>query len=197
VELHIVACGIFQPELEQALKQINEESTLGRDLKITYLPPGLHVDYDQLKKGIIDALEEAIKDKTILLFGSMCHPELDEFAKQYHVVKFSPGNCIELILGHKRKEELEKNTKAFYLTPGWLQNWQDIFKRGQGWDKIDARHNFGFYDMILLLDTGVTEIKDEDLLDFFDYTQVPIETEYVGLAAFKQNILEALEKAAV
>jgi len=192
--LSIVACGIFKPELEQVLKQINEESIFNDDIKVSYLAPALHVDYHQLKLGITKALDEVSQEKRLLMFGSMCHPELDEFTEQYHVIRPTQGNCIELILDKKRKEEIEKSARVFFLTSGWLRNWQDIFKGGQGWDEIDARQNFGFYDKIILLDTGVSEFNDEELLEFFEYTQVPIEIEYVGLATFKQNVVGALEK---
>ena len=41
--------------------------------------------------------------------------------------------------------------------------------------------NLGFYDQMLVLDSGVYEIRDEDLLDFFDYAQVPIDVEPIDL----------------
>jgi hypothetical protein len=195
MEVRIVACGIFQPELEQVLRQIREERPNDCIIDVTYVPPALHVDYDRLKDGITNALDHVSEQKKILLFGSMCHPEIGEFTEKYHVVRLSPGNCIELILGKDRQKEIEKTAKVFYLTPGWLQNWEDIFRRGQGWDEIDARQNMGFYDKILLLDTGVSEFSDEDLLEFFEYTQVPIEIEKVDLAVFKENVVKAIEKA--
>ncbi len=190
-----MACGIFQPELEQVLRQIREERPNDCIIDVTYVPPALHVDYDKLKDGITGALDHVSEQKKILLYGSMCHPEIGEFTEKYHVVRLSPGNCVELILGKDRQKEIEKFVKVFYLTPGWLQNWEDIFRRGQGWDEIDARQNFGFYDKILLLDTGVSEFSDEDLLEFFEYTQVPIEIESVNLAVFKENVVKAIEKA--
>ena len=195
MEVRIVACGIFQPELEQVLRQIREERPNDSLIDVTYVPPALHVDYDKLKDGITDALDQVSEQKKILLFGSMCHPEIGEFTEKYHVVRLSPGNCIELILGKERQKEIEKTAKVFYLTPGWLLNWKDIFRQGQGWDEIDARINMGFYDKILLLDTGVSEFSDEDLLEFFEYTQVPIEIEKVDLAVFKENVVQAIEKA--
>jgi hypothetical protein len=195
MEVRIVACGIFQPELEQVLRQIRDERPNDYTIGVTYLPPALHVDYDKLKDGITDALYHVSEQKIILLFGSMCHPEIGEFTEKYHVARLSPGNCIELILGKDRQKEIEKSAKVFYLTPGWLQNWKDIFRRGLGWDEIDARQNMGFYDKILLLDTGVAEFSDEDLLEFFEYTRVPIEIERVDLAVFKENITKALEQA--
>ena len=195
MEVRIVACGIIQPELEQVLRQIREERPNDSLINVTYVPPALHVDYDKLKDGITGALDQVSEPKKILLFGSMCHPEIGEFTEKYHVVRLSPGNCVELILGKERQKEIEKSAKVFYLTPGWLQNWEDIFRRGQGWDEIDARQNMGFYDKILLLDTGVSEFSDEDLLEFFEYTQVPIEIEKVDLAVFKENVVKAIEKA--
>ena len=195
MEVRIVACGIFQPELEQVLRQIREERPNDCIIDVTYVPPALHVDYDKLKDGITDALDQVSEQKKILLFGSMCHPEIGEFTEKYHVVRLSPGNCIELILGKERQREIEKTAKVFYLTPGWLLNWKDIFRQGQGWDEIDARINMGFYDKILLLDTGVSEFSDEDLLEFFEYTQVPIEIEKVDLAVFKENVVKAIEQA--
>ncbi len=195
MELRIVACGIFQPELEQVLRQIRDERPNDCLIDVTYVPPALHVDYNKLKDGITDALDHVSEPKKILLFGSMCHPEIGEFTEKYHVVRLSPGNCVELILGKERQKEIEKSAKVFYLTPGWLQNWEDIFRRGQGWDEIDARQNMGFYDKILLLDTGVSEFSDEDLLEFFEYTQVPIEIERIDLAVFKENVVMAIEKA--
>jgi len=195
MEVRIVACGIFQPELEQVLRQIREERPNDCIIDVTYVPPALHVDYDRLKDGITNALDHVSEQKKILLFGSMCHPEIGEFTEKYHVVRLSPGNCVELILGKERQKEIEKSAKVFYLTPGWLQNWEDIFRRGQGWDEIDARQNMGFYHKILLLDTGVSEFSDEDLLEFFEYTQVPIEIEKVDLAVFKENVVKAIEKA--
>ncbi len=195
MEMRIVACGIFQPELEQVLRQIRDERPNDCLIDVTYVPPALHVDYNKLKDGITDALDHVSEPKKILLFGSMCHPEIGEFTEKYHVVRLSPGNCVELILGKERQKEIEKSAKVFYLTPGWLQNWEDIFRRGQGWDEIDARQNMGFYDKILLLDTGVSEFSDEDLLEFFEYTQVPIEIERIDLAVFKENVVMAIEKA--
>jgi hypothetical protein len=195
MEVRIVACGIFQPELEQVLKQIREERSDDCIIDVTYVPPALHIDYDKLKDGITDALDHASEQKKVLLFGSMCHPELGEFTEKYHVVRPSPGNCVELILGKGRQKEIEKSAKVFYLTSGWLQNWEDIFRRGQGWDEIDGRMNFGFYDKILLLDTDVAEFSDEEILEFFEFTQVPIEIESVDLAVFKENVAKAIEEA--
>ncbi len=145
--------------------------------------------------AFVEALDKVnVEEKAILFYGSMCHPEIAEFTEKYHVVRLAPGNCIELILG-KEQQEIEKSAKVFYLTTGWLQHLRDIFRQEQGWDEIDARQNFGYYDKILLLDTGVAEFSDEEILEFFEYTQVPIEIKRVDLGTFKENLDEALKQA--
>jgi hypothetical protein len=100
-----------------------------------------------------------------------------------------------LILGLERQREIDSQAKVFYLTPGWLLHWRDIFQQGQGWDEIDARQNMGYYDKALLLDTGTAEYSDEDLLEFFEYTQVPAEIMNIDLSVFKAHVVEALRKA--
>lgn len=167
----IVACGIFQPELELVLKQIKTEQVLDGGIEIMYVAPVLHVDYDRLKEGITAVLDAMTADRIMLLFGAMCHPEIGEFTEKYGVVRPTPGNCVELILGKERMLEIEQSARVFYLTSGWLQNWEQIFRQGQGWDDIDARQNFGFYDKILLLNTGVASFDDDAILSFFEYTQ--------------------------
>jgi len=58
---------------------------------------------------------------------------------------------------------------------------------------VKARQKFGFCDRILLLDTGVTPLAEETILEFFDYTQVPIETRPVGLDNLRRLILTPLQ----
>jgi hypothetical protein len=42
MEVRIVACGIFQPELEQVLRQIREERPNDCIIDVTYVPRALH-----------------------------------------------------------------------------------------------------------------------------------------------------------
>lgn len=56
---------------------------------------------------------------------------------------------------------------------------------GLGWDTVDVRMNLGRYDRILLLDTEVVPINDEEVLMFYDLVQVPVEIEPVDLTYFK------------
>jgi hypothetical protein len=187
--VHILSCGIFQPEIEKILPEIKLE-LLNQNIEISFVPPALHVDNNKLKVGIVNELEHLKDQKTVLLYGSMCHPELHQIVSDYGVTYPNAPNCIELLLDPERKKEIDRTCNVFYMTSGWFKYWREIFQQGQGWDSIDARMNFGLYDKILVLDSGIAEISNEEILELFDYVQVPIDIEQISLDYFKNVITE-------
>lgn len=192
--LHILSCGIFQPELEGLFAELKEDLA-EYEIAVDFIPPGLHVNNDKLGKGIAAGLTPLKKEKVLLLYGSMCHPDLAEIVKGYDLIYPEAPNCVELILSPPRKKELDEGGNIFYMTAGWLKYWHEIFQQEQGWDEIDARINFGIYDKIIVLDSGFLDIDEEELFCFFDYTQIPIEVEPVDLEHFKTVILGLCTKA--
>lgn len=190
--LNIFCCGVLKKELQQVLEDI----TPVVNYRISYLEPGLHVDMDRLAQNVKSLLREKESEDKLLLLGTQCHPELNTIAASYKASIPSAGNCIEMLLGDK-KTFLDQEAKTFYLTPGWLENWRQIFIEGLGWDSVDARQNFGLYERILLLDTDVYTIEDEKILEFFDYTQVPVETKSVKLDDFREIIRNFMETTAL
>lgn len=194
MKICILACSIYQPELEAVLAQIRRDRLVAYDVVVTYLPLKLHSNLAHLKEAVINALAETVADRIILLYGSKCHPEFDEFLRSYRLVRFAQANCIELILGARSKPAADHG-KTFFLTPGWLTKWRELFDTGTGIDEVALRQSFGFFDRVLFYDTGVSEITDEMILEFFDYTRVPIAVEQGNLAAFRTNILAAIQAA--
>ena len=61
-----------------------------------------------------------------------------------------------------------------------------------GWDEVDVRINLGRYDRILLLDSGIDPITNDEILMFFDLAQVPIDIEPLQLDHFKCILNEIL-----
>jgi len=184
LEKVFVACSMLSEEIQKTMEE------LGFDNELLYIDAALHVDLDKLETAINGKLEE-VKNKggkPAILVGSKCHPDIQTIADKYAAKIIASSNCIELLLGEKMKE-FDQKSKTFYITNGWLKNWRRIFVEGLHWDSIDAKQNFGYYDRVLLLDTGLSEISDEDILEFFEYTQVPIEIYPVTLEHFKQELL--------
>lgn len=70
------------------------------------------------------------------------------------------------------------------MTPCWVRVWPQIMQ-SLGWDEVDVRINLGRYKRILIVDSGVKSLSDEDVLAFFDLTQVPLEIELLDLGHFR------------
>ncbi|MCM0760967.1 DUF1638 domain-containing protein [Sporomusa sphaeroides DSM 2875] len=182
----LLCCEILRAEIEQLLKT-------KQDVEIQYLEAGLHADLKKMENAIKTALDGIGNSNDVLLgFGSMCHPELEIIAANYGVNVLAAKNCIEILLGDKLKE-LDAESRTFYITSGWLENWRKIFIEQLKWDKIDARQNFGFYERIVLLDTGLIPLEDEAILEFFEYTEVPIEIVPVDLDNLKKLLFTHLK----
>ncbi|MGV8906876.1 MAG: DUF1638 domain-containing protein [Acetobacterium sp.] len=184
-----VACAILEEEIKCAMKE------LGIQDEVIFIDPALHVDEKRLEAGLIEKLNEAQSrnEKIGLLIGTKCHPGMMEIAKKYEAKIAPNANCAELLLGDKMKE-LDSECNSFYLSDGWLKNWRRIFIDELKWDACDARQNFGLYERIVFVDTGVGEVSDEDQFDFFEYTQVPIEPYETSLDHFKAQI-KSLDEA--
>lgn len=181
-----VGCSILEKEIRQSMQELEMKNNL------FFIDAALHVNLDRLEASLRTKIDEAKQNaKPLILVGNKCHPGINEIAAQYNCPTVARANCIELLLGDKMKE-LDREAKIFYITSGWLERWRDIFVIGLGWDPIDARQNFGYYDKILLLDLG-TPIDEEALLEFFEYTQVPIEPYPISLDNLKSELTKLLK----
>ncbi len=188
----LVCCGIMQKEIDTVLPRLTREYGV---IDVTYLDPGLHVNLVKLSAALSQKCMEMKQTSTklTLVYGSKCHPDLDQLASKWGAKILEPPDCIGFLAGPQR-ELLDVEGKTFYLSPGWLEHWERIFKMGLGWDSIDARQNLGFYDRILLLDTGVAPLSDEQILEFYDYCQVPVEILPVKLDYLQKKLLDCLAR---
>jgi hypothetical protein len=73
------------------------------------------------------------------------------------------------------------------------RDWRAIYVDALGWDEIDRRINFGRYDVIVLLDFGLEPIDDIAVLEFFDFTQTPVEIVPASLDRFRDLVLELVD----
>jgi hypothetical protein len=195
----LLSCGIFRFELEKILPEI--EAELGGNIEAVFLAAGLDAAADKLEAEITENLNTGIK---ALLYGSMCHSELERItgtlrqgAKRRRFLSSGTSgavypkeaNCVEIILGTEKKRELDAAGNVYYLTMGGLKLWREIYRGSHGWEEADARVNFGYFEKVVVLDTGIFEIAEEDLFEFFEYTQIPVEIMPVSLDHFKSVVL--------
>lgn len=172
--MRIVGCEILRTEVENCALAFEGETT--------WLPAGLHVNLSRLGEALEAALPGA--GRTVCLYGA-CHPDIDALVASSGGCRLPGKDCIAAFLTDKERRELE-GRKAFVMTPGWLRHWREIFCEGMGWEDVDARQNFGFYDVVVLLDFGLEPIDDLAVLEFFEFTQTPVEIVAASLARFRR-----------
>jgi len=185
----IIACGIFKKEIE-ALR-----SELAFPFEAHYLGAGLHVDFDDLKMALVEELEKCQKDGsegTIVVYGQ-CHPGIEDILKPYHAALIECQNCVDAFITRKGVEKKANKGLFFYLSPGWLDAWKDIFCR-LNWGQEEARMQMGSFRGSVYLDTMKdADAREEELLEFFDFTNLPFEMMPVDLGHFKSLIVKAKE----
>lgn len=182
----IIACKIFADELQHVLT--GEEA-----VEIIWIDAALHADLPRLEKKLTQALAAAgeKEEKVCLFLGVGCHPDLVKLARGFSVPFSTVKNCLEAFLG-SRVKEMEKD-RTMLMTPGWIRAWPAIMD-SLGWDEVDVRINLGRYKRILLLEPGINPLTDEDILEFFDLVQVPLEVESLDLTCFRDTLDELLDK---
>ena len=194
VKICFLGCGIFQLELEKVIAEFEQEKLFDCEFSVVYLPLRVHVDMKKLQEKVIEALDTVQADKIIFMFGEKCHPLFHEFLCRYDLVRLRGANCWEIFLGELPDGQV-RDTKTFYMTPSWLVKWREFFDPGWGVDEVAMRQAFAFYERIVLVDTGICEYTDEDILEFFERTQIPIDIETGDLTYFRNSMIEAVRAA--
>jgi hypothetical protein len=181
----IIACKVFYDEMQQCLPP-------NADTEIVWIDAALHADLDRLEQALKSALSAAGAPETEvrMFLGVGCHPDMLKLVREYGATISPVKNCIEAFLGPKQ-QELEQD-RTMIMTPGWIRAWPGIMA-ALGWDAVDVRINLGRYNRILLLEPGINPLTDEEILAFFDLTQIPIDLELLELQHFRQVLAELLQ----
>lgn len=171
-----ISCGIFKEELQYLVK----EKEL--DWNILFLDAALHVNFDKLKSSLIDALEKNRKTGTeIKVIYGRCHPEIREILDRYNAKRIEAGNCLEAMAGPEEIMRLNSEGTAFFLTAGWVNNWESMFRLGREDFDFDFKTMFLHYKRIILFDTGVIPIDEEKVEKFSKFTGLPVERRPITL----------------
>jgi len=219
MKIPMLSCGVFQLELEKILPEVQSELDCGgnpdgvsaeggkkegkevgkevgkTELLVKFLPPALDANEAKLEAALKEGIAEGGGGKTALLYGSRCHPDMASITRDSGSVFPVPMNCAAIMLSPEKKAELDSQGNFYYLTSSSFKRWKEIYQGERGWDAADARVNFGFFEKIFILDSGVAEFSDEEIFDFFDFAQVPVETMEISLDYFKSLVLDLCRRA--
>ena len=178
--MKLVGCSVFRTEFEHVM---------GTDTTTGWLPAGLHAGEGRLEAALGEALRGS--SGAACLYG-ICYPDIDELFKAHGARRLPARTCGGGEAFLSPDERAAFGDRAFLITPGYLREWRSIYVDGMGWDEIDGRINFGMYDVIVLLDFGLEPIGDLEVLEFFDFTQTPVDVVPAGLDWFNDRVAELL-----
>jgi hypothetical protein len=132
----IIACGVFKHEIERI------SSDLEFPFEVHYLGSGLHVDFDDLEEALKSELEKCKGcEGTVVVYGE-CHPKMADILGQYKAVLIDCQNCVDAFLTRKGVAERSSQGLYFYLSPGWIECWREIFS-SLNWTQEEARLQLG------------------------------------------------------
>jgi hypothetical protein len=189
----IIACGVFESEIELIRPELEFP------FRVQYLPAGLHVNFEELNEALVFELDRCPKldSEGIIVAYGQCHPRMNEILQPYRAAIIDCQNCIDALITRRGMEVKAKEGLFFYLSPGWLDAWKDIFAR-LNWGQEEARMAMGSFKGCVYLDTlNDASSRENDLLEFFDFTNLPFEIMPVDLGHFKSLIIKAKESLEV
>lgn len=195
---HVICCSILKKEVQKLVK----ENSL--DLKLHFLDAGLHIDYANLEKVLISAIEVCSKHGTegiVVVYGDLCHPKIKKIVGKYNnSVKVDALNCIDCLLGgHGKLLQIDPSSDYFYLSSGWmpsnLEN-NEHFCQVFDWSQKEIKTLFRDLKGVILIDSlGNLDEFESDIEKFCSKTGLEVTNkEEVGIRGLKAVLLEALEK---
>ena len=190
----IVSCGTLSLELN-SLKAIGY---LNAD-KILYTRPALHERPRELEKELKRQLRHAseFSSRIIVVYGKRCYVDSADYSRTIDTLIQEEGgefsrieiaNCVDALLADKEREKISERKKIYWLTPGWLKYWKQIFKN---WDIGLANEMFPKHDKAVVLDAldffdECSLSHPETILEFSDWMKIPVESHKISLDRFKE-----------
>lgn len=199
----IVSCGTLIPELTYL-----KNSGFLDAKKILFTRPGLHEIPRELERQLIRQIGNAKKysEKIIVVYGGkFCYVDADDPYKTMDTVireqgsgisRIKASHCVDMLASAEERERISQGKKVWWMTPGWMIYRHYVFYE---WDKGKAIENFpkhtggailldaiGFYDKY-------SEEHPEEILDYSDWMEIPIEPYKISLDRLKGLLLDQIQ----
>ena len=184
-----MACGVVRREIGK----LADDGLLDAD-KILFTAPGLHEWQRELEKQLVRQLGKAraVSERVIVVYGERCYLDpadpnrntdglLREQGPEFRRIR--ARRCVDMLADDDQREQIAAGKKVYWLTPGWVEHWDYIFK---DWDAGKANEMFPGYDKAIILDPlgyfdQLCADDPERILEIADWMKIPLEAHPVGL----------------
>ena len=166
--------------------------------KVIFTAPGLHEWPRELAQQLPRQLEKAkkYKEDIIVLYGERCFMDSRDPMRVTQALidetcpaasRINAATCVDMLADAEKREELALGDKVWWCTPGWIENWDFIFK---DWDRGQANEMCRGHDRAVVLDgigyfNILVEEFPEEILRIPDWMNLPIESVDISLDRFR------------
>jgi len=197
----VVACGTLRREMLHLSRAGFVDS--GR---VFFTAPGLHEWPHMLRTQLTRQLDKArsAADRVVVLYGEKCYFDVEAGVDtDMLLAEFTPGvvrvaakNCVDMLADKNERNRLADGKKVYWLTPGWIEHWNFIFK---DWDGAKANETFSVNDGAILLDAvgyfhNLSETDPEKILRICDWMKLQIAPERISLERLKAILLDSVQQ---
>ncbi len=178
----VVACGTLSREV----RRLVQEGFLSEN-RIFLTAPGLHEWPQRFEQQVRRQVERArsIAKNVIVVYGETCYMNLDTAADTDRLLdtlgdrvsRVQAKHCVDVLADAAERERIADGAKVYWLTSGWLDHWDYIFK---AWDRAKANETFPAHDKAIVLDAvgafdEMVMSDPEKVLRISDWTKLDLE----------------------
>ncbi|MHB8120626.1 MAG: DUF1638 domain-containing protein [Desulfuromonadaceae bacterium] len=181
-----LSCGVVRAEMEELLRRGLIKGEL------LFLDSMLHMNPPQLEARLTASLEQRSGQSgcLVLVYGD-CSAHMLDLVRRFRVGRVKVINCAQLLLGRERYRQL-MHEEAFLVLPEWARRWEHIMKSELGLNKEVAHGLMGENRGVLVyLDSGLTAVPVQHLVEFSAYSGLPWRVETVTLDCMLAALLDA------
>ncbi|MDY0221802.1 MAG: DUF1638 domain-containing protein [Desulfobacterium sp.] len=119
--IHVIACGVMAPDIQHIARQ------KGLNVKMNFLPGGLHNTPDELRRRLQEAIDISARDslcsRIVIGYGVCGKGTIGIRAPRVPLVFPRVHDCIALFMGSDKtyRQEFEKHPGTFYISDGWYR----------------------------------------------------------------------------
>jgi hypothetical protein len=200
----VVACGTLRREI----RHLVDAGVLSGG-RVFFTAPGLHEWPKQLERQLTRQIHRAQEaaDHVIVVYGEKCYMDLDTaadtdvFLRTFggNVARVRAKNCVDMLADVEERARIAKGAKVYWLTSGWLEHWDYIFK---DWDRAKANETFPANDKAIVLDAigyfdKMVESAPEKMLQISDWMKLGLEKRATSLKRLESLLTECAQRLAI
>jgi hypothetical protein len=186
----IIACGVFRPALE--LLRLTRRYP---NLRVTYLPPVLHIRPERLQKYLQRRVVSAEKrtEQIVCLYGE-CFPDIGEFCRLRGIAKVPGHSCYEMLLGSDLFERLTDETAGtYFLEKDLILNFREYcFEPLELYDEEIRKCCFEHYKRLLY----IRQPSDPDIVpqacELADFLELSLDIRDADYSHLERRLIELL-----